>query len=136
MLIWIKKKKTTEKSEKERLEEALKVNEPLAIVYYMKEDLCQIWIQDNKELAKAFLHDWVARANSSGIMMLQKFANTLLAYRNGILAYYDFQISTGPLEGINNKIKTMKRQAYGFRDLYFFKLKLYGLHETKYALIG
>jgi len=54
----------------------------------------------------------------------------------GILAYYDFSISTGPLEGINNKIKTMKRQAYGFRDQEFFKLKIMGLHMTRYALIG
>jgi len=40
------------------------------------------------------------------------------------------------LEGINNKIKTMKRQAYGFRDKEFFKLKILGLHQTKYALLG
>ena len=45
--------------------------------------------------------------------MLQKFASTLAMYRSGILAYYDYPISTGPLEGTNNKIKTMQRQAYG-----------------------
>ncbi len=63
-------------------------------------------------------------------------ATTLSAYKSGILAYYDFPISTGPLEGTNNKIKTMKRQAYGFRDMEFFTLKIMGLHETKYALVG
>ena len=52
------------------------------------------------------------------------------------LAYYDYPISTGPLEGTNNKIKTMKRQAYGFRDQEFFKLKILALHETKSALVG
>jgi transposase len=59
-------------------------------------------------------------------------------YRSGILlAHYDFPISTGPLEGTNNKIKTMKRQAYGFRDdMEFFKLKIMAIHETKYALVG
>jgi transposase len=57
-------------------------------------------------------------------------------YRTGILAYYDHRISTGPLEGTNNKIKTMQRQAYGFRDQEFFKLKILALHEAKYALIG
>jgi len=51
------------------------------------------------------------------------------------LAYYSYPISTGPLEGTNNKIKTMKRQAYGFRDHEFFKLKILGLHQTKYALV-
>ncbi|MBW1670095.1 MAG: transposase, partial [Deltaproteobacteria bacterium] len=48
----------------------------------------------------------------------------------------DHRISTGPLEGTNNKIKTMKRQAYGYRDMEFFKLKILGLHETRYALVG
>ena len=68
--------------------------------------------------------------------LLQQFASTLSMYRTGILAYYDYRISTGPLEGTNNKIKTMQRQAYGFRDKEFFKLKIYALHEAKYALLG
>jgi len=55
---------------------------------------------------------------------------------HGILAFYDYRISTGPLEGTNNKIKTLQRQAYGFRDMEFFKLKIYALHQTGYALIG
>ncbi|GAH47342.1 unnamed protein product, partial [marine sediment metagenome] len=45
-------------------------------------------------------------------------------------------ISTGPLEGTDNKIKTMKRQAYGIRDMEFFKLKIFAIHRTKYALVG
>ena len=45
-------------------------------------------------------------------------------------------ISSGPMEGTNNKIKTMKRQAYGFCDMEFFKLKILAIHETKYALVG
>ena len=68
--------------------------------------------------------------------MLDHFADTLDNHREGILAYYDFPISTGPLEGTNNKIKTLQKQAYGFRDTNFFKLKIYALHETKYALVG
>lgn len=102
----------------------------------MKEDLRQLWIQQDKETAEAFLDDWVRRAWASPIPMLKKFATTLSAHRTGILAYYDYPISTGPLEGTNNKIKTLKRQAYGFRDQEFFKLKIYDLHNSKYALLG
>jgi transposase len=58
------------------------------------------------------------------------------AHRLRILAWYDFPISTGPLEGTNNKIKTLQRQAFGFREKTFFKLKILALHETKYALTG
>ena len=68
--------------------------------------------------------------------MLGKFADTLDRHRTGILAYYKFPISTGPLEGTNNKIKTLQKQAYGYRDMDFFKLKIYALHETRYALVG
>ena len=68
--------------------------------------------------------------------MLMSFAKTLAAHREGILAWYDYPISTGPLEGTNNKIKTMKRQAYGFRDLEFFILKIMAIHESTYALVG
>jgi transposase len=68
------------------------------------------------------------------IPMLKKMARTIAVHHQGILAYYDHPISTGPLEGTNNKIKTMKRQAYGFRDDQFFKLKIMALHNTKYAL--
>lgn len=124
------------KKERQRLERALRLNEPLAIVYYMKEDLRQIWTQPNKILARLFLEDWLARARVSGIRMLEQFADTLEEHREGVLNYYDYPISTGPLEGTNTKIQLMKRQAYGYRDHEFFKLKILGLHETKYALVG
>jgi transposase len=124
------------KNEGERLEEALRLNKPLATAYYLKEDLRQIWKQPNKRTARRVLRDWVARARTSGIRMLMQFAATLEEYQEGILAYYHYPISTGPLEGTNNKIRTMQRQAYGFRDLAFFKLKILGIHETKHALVG
>jgi transposase len=124
------------RNERERLDEALRLNQPLATVYYLKEDLRQIWKQPDKATARRVLEDWIRRAEAAGIKMLRQFAGTLAMYRSGILAYYDYPISTGPLEGTNNKIKTMKRQAYGFRDQEFFKLKIYALHRTKYALVG
>ncbi len=124
------------KKERERLEEALRMNQPLATVYYLKEDLRQIWGQPDKATAARVLEDWIRRAEASCIKVLQRFAATLAMHRTGILAYYDCRISTGPLEGTNNKIKTMQRQAYGFRDKEFFKLKIYAIHETKYALVG
>jgi transposase len=122
--------------EQKRLEEALRLNRPLATVYYIKEDLRQIWEQPDKTTARQVFDDWVRRAEASGIEMLRKFAYTLALGKSAILAYYDYRISTGPLEGTNNKIRTMQRQAYGFRDHEFFKLKILALHESKYALVG
>jgi transposase len=124
------------RNERERLEEALRLNVPLATAYYLKEDLAEFWEQDSQEEAEAFLLDWIRRAESSDIRMLHQFARTLRFHSHGLLAYYDHDISTGPLEGTNNKIKTMKRQAYGFRDHEFFILKIYAIHESRYALVG
>lgn len=124
------------RNERQRLDEALRINQPLATAYYMKEDLRQIWFQPDKATARRVLNDWVRRAEASGIRMLQQFAITLSMHRDGILAYYNYPISTGPLEGTNTKIKALQRQAYGFRDREFFKLKIYALHRTKYALVG
>jgi transposase len=125
-----------EKDEKSRLEEALALNKPLATAYYMKEELRRFWEQPGKRFATTFLDGWIRRAEASGIKILQQMAKTLATHRSGLLAYYDVMISSGPMEGTNNKIKTMKRQAYGFRDLEFFKLKILAIHETKYALVG
>lgn len=123
-------------NEPQRLQEALRINQPLATAYYMKEDLRQFWQQPGKRTAARFLKDWTARAQASGVAMLQKFAKTLQLHRTGLLAWYDYPISTGPLEGTNNKIKTMQRQAYGYRDQEFFRLKIYAIHEATYALVG
>jgi transposase len=124
------------RNERARLEEALSINKPLATAYYMKEDLRLLWSQPDKATAENHLHDWIDRAEASGIKMLKDFANTLRTHRRGIIAYYDHNISTGPLEGTNNKIKTLQRQAYGFRDRAFFMLRIYALHTTRYELIG
>jgi transposase len=119
-----------------RLDEALRLNQPLATAYYLKEDLAEVWEQEDQETAQAFLLDWIAQAETSGIRMLMTMARTLRTHAWQILSYYDYPISTGPLEGTNNKIKTMKRQAYGYRDQEFLQLKILAIHESKYALVG
>ena len=125
-----------EKDEKKKLEEALALNKSLAVAYYLKEDLRQFWEQPGKRFATLFLDGWIKRAEASGVKMLQQMGKTLAAQRSGLLAYYDVMITSGPLEGTNNKIKTMKRQAYGFRDKEFFKLKILAIHESRYEMVG
>ena len=67
-----------DRNEHARLEQALRLNEPLAIAYYLKEDLRQIWSQPNKRTARRVLRDWLARARASGIRILIQFAATLV----------------------------------------------------------
>lgn len=124
------------KDEAKRLREALALNAPLATAYYLREDLRQFWTQPDKAAAARFLQDWIDRALASGVRMLMQFAKTLASRRCGLLAYYDFKLTTAKLEGTNRKIRTLQSRAYGYRDREFFTLKLYSLHQTKYALVG
>ena len=138
LLLTARENLETKEKSVERLRQALEVNRPLATVYYMKEDLRQVWgWEGDKQAADWHLKSWIEMARNSGIDMLLKFSKTLEKHLEGILGYFDFDgLSTGPLEGTNNKIKTMQRKAYGYRDMEFFKLKIMALHETKYALVG
>ena len=124
------------KGERRRLEEALRINQPLATAYYMKEEFRHFWDQNNWHAAQRFLDDWCRRAEASKLSVLMKMASSFRMHREGLLNYYHCPISTGPLEGVNNKIKTLQRQAYGFRDEEFFHLRIYSLHLLKYVLLG
>ena len=120
-----------DKQHKSRLDNALAMNEPLSKAYYLKEQLRQIWMQPVKSMGEDVFDDWVRQAEQSKIPQLQKMAVTMRAYKTGILAWYDCHLSTGKVEGINNKIKVMKRNAYGFRDDKYFTLRLYALHDCR-----
>lgn len=120
-----------DKQHKTRLDNALAMNEPLSKAYYLKEQLRQIWMQPVKAMGECVFDDWVRLAEQSKIPQMQKMAVTMRAYRSGILAWYDCHLSTGKVEGINNKIKVMKRNAYGFRDDKYFTLRLYALHDCR-----
>jgi len=125
-----------EKNERAKLELALQINQPLACAYYMKEELRQLWRQRDKNAAEAFLDSWCRRADESGVTMLKKFANTLRLHRTGLLNWYRCAISTGALDVTNTKIRVMQRQGYGYRDQEFFRLKIYAIHLSSYALVG
>jgi len=125
-----------ERDETARLQEALKLNEPLATAYYLKEELREFWNHTSKLPARLFLKSWCERATSTGLKPLMTMAKTLLSLQNGLLNYFDYRISSGPMEGTNNKVKTVQRQYYGIRDQEYFELLLHSLHLKKYALVG
>jgi len=100
----------------------------------MKEDLRQFWSQTDKAAGQAAVNSWIERARTSGIGPPIRMGNTLAGLKFGILNWYDFPISSGPMEGTNNKIKVLKRMANGYREMEFFKLRILAIHEAKYAL--
>lgn len=129
--------------EEKRLQKVLKKYESIGIAYLLKEDLRAIWNLTNESDARAQFIDWaldvislVTGSWDTVLEPLHKFANTLMSHLDGILAFWRHRISNGRAEGLNNKIKTLKRQAYGFRDNEYFKLRLYHLHAQKAQLSG
>ena len=116
---------------REKLDAALRLNRPLFDAYYLKEDLRQIWMKLGKDEAEKYLDDWVERMRATGNKHLVKVANTVMAFCSGILSWYDHRISNGKVEGINNKIKVLKRVAYGYRDEEYFRLRLFALHDAR-----
>jgi len=121
---------------KTRLEALLAVNEPLYLAHSLKEQFQLFWEKDSVEEAEHFLIRWGIDALATGLKPLKRVVKTLSIYREGVLNYFKHRISNAGAEGINNKIKTMKRQAYGFRDMEYFKLRLYHLHKSRYAFVG
>jgi len=97
--------------------------------YILKEELRELWSCISLKDAKQYLNDWLKKAWTSGITLIKKFATMLASHKVGILNYFNHQITTGPVEGINNKIKVLKRKAYGYRDIEYFKLRIYFIHE-------
>lgn len=125
-----------------RLGQLLQVNEPLLIMHTMKEQLRALWNKSSRREAKIFLGTWALDAieaaadyefktGSRVLMPLAKLALSLMRHMKGILGYFEYRITNGKMEGINNKIKAMKRQAYGFRDKAYFRLRLLHLHAQK-----
>lgn len=135
-LLLTKDKDVFDDDKKRRLDNILQMNTPLFHAYYLKEDLDQIWMQKSKDEGEKQLAYWCERARETGLKPFIKVANTLMAKRSGILAWYEAPVTNAMLEGINNKIKVLKRKAYGYRDDEYFKLLLLGLKDNTNAIRG
>ena len=112
--------------QRKALRELLAANENLNTVYVLKDQLKRIWEYKHPAWARKALDQWCALAHASGIPALSTFARNLCRHEKGIVNHCRYPIHTGRLEGINNKIKVIKRQAYGFRDDAYFILKIKG----------
>lgn len=107
-----------------RLDDILSMNARLHTVYWLKDLLAHLWSYHCVEWARATLDQWCAVAHQDGHPALTRFAQGLKRYAYGILSHCRHPMHTGRLEGVNNKIKVIKRIAYGFHDLRYFALKV------------
>jgi len=114
----------TKATDQVKLRELLKANKALMTVYVLKDELKQLWACRDSEVAVDRWLQWHRKAMISGINALKVFARRLLPYVQGIIAHSRWPLHTSLIEGVNNRIKVIKRMGYGFRDEEYFFLKI------------
>jgi transposase len=121
----------TERTEK--LLELRNVFKELGDVSIKKEELRSIYKNaNNVSEAEALLKEWCMTSRESGVPELKKMSKTIETHIEGILAFWgNDNLSNAHMEGFNNKIRWLTRQAYGFRDREYFKLKIFDLPTLK-----
>lgn len=106
------------------LDELLAANHALFVVYVLRDALKELWHYRHRGYAFRAWRSWYRKALRSRIEPLRRFARALRPYLPGILAHCRYPLGTNLIEGINNRIKVIKRMAYGFRDDVYFFLKI------------
>jgi len=101
------------------------LNEPVYKAMLLKEQFVTIYEQKNKQDAQPALRNWIGEALHSGLAPFRELALKLFRKRHYILNFFIRRISSAISEGINNKIKRLKRMAYGYRDVSYFLLKIH-----------
>ena len=102
----------------------LEMNRRLNTVYWLKDFLAHIWDYCIPGWAEGALAEWCTMARQDGHPELVRFAKMLERHQYGIISHCNHRMHTSMLEGVNNKIKVIKRVAYGFHDLDYFALKV------------
>jgi transposase len=101
-------------SEHEKLTGVQRSNKPLYRAYLLKETLADILDRRQVHVARAKLDEWLAWAVRSRLAPFRKLARTIEAHADGILAYVATGLSNGRAEGLNGKVRTITRRAFGF----------------------
>jgi transposase len=101
------------------------LNEPVYKAMLLKEQFVTIYEQKNRSDAQPALRNWIGEALHSGLVPFKELALKLFRKRHYILNFFIRRISSAISEGINNKIKRLKRMAYGYRDVSYFLLKIH-----------
>jgi len=112
--------------ERSRLQKLLDLNRRLSVVYILKDELKELWRFTYEGAARRWFEGWYRKAIYSRIEPLKEFARSLKCHLSGILAHCRHKLNTSFLEGMINKVKVIKRVAYGFRDQEYFFLKIRG----------
>jgi len=120
----LKNEENLNDEQQSRLERLLEFNRTLSMVYILKDQLKLLYYYSDPRRVKNSLDCWCTMAEQIEHPTVRAFAKRLRFFEYGIINHADYPIGTSMLEGINNKIKVIKRKAYGFQDDKYFILKV------------
>jgi transposase len=107
-----------EKEEQERLELLFECAPDLKQAHQLREELTQIFeTEHHKQSGQAAIEEWQKRVRESGLRCFDSFLTTLGNWMNEITNYFVSRLTSGFVEGFNNKIKVLKRRCYGITNL-------------------
>ena len=116
-----------------KYDELLRENRLLFTVDLVKEKVALAYsLYDEARMAEGII-EIIDLCDATGNKHLQWFGRLLSSHFEGIIAHATYRISAGKIEGINNKIKTMRRQGYGYPDDEYFFLKLFDISRQDYV---
>lgn len=104
--------------ESEKLVEVQRTNRPLYRAYLLKETLCAILDRRQVHVAREKLREWIQWASRSQLAPFVKLARTIRKHIEGIVSYVATGLSNGRSEGLNGKVRTITRRAYGFHNVH------------------
>jgi len=112
-------------ADKEKLAAMFEVSSTLKTLHTLKENFRTLFETDLKpEEAQPKLEAWITSVETSGLTKLAKFVSTLRNRWEHILNYFRHRLTSGMVEGLNNKVKVIKRCAYGFGNFEHFALRI------------
>lgn len=123
--IFLKNRKNLSEKQVGYLERICAINEPIYKAMLLKESFLQIYNFHNPDESKSHLEMWIRESFNSTLESFKDLANSFLDKSQYILNWFQKKISSAISEGFNNKIKRLKRMAYGYKDIDYFKLKIH-----------
>jgi len=102
--------------EKRKLSQIERTNRPLYRAYLLKEALAGVYEYAQPKRAREALQDWLGWAGRSRLRPFVRVARTIRKHQRDILAYIDFGLTNGLVEGINNRVRMVARRAFGFHS--------------------
>ena len=120
----LSRQKRLDNKKQESLKDLLSLNSTLYKAYLLKEQALDILDEKKQKKAVKRLKKWFVNVAKAGITQFEKVTKTISTYLYGILNYFEYKLTNAQSEGFNNKINVIKRKAYGYKDIEYFKLKI------------